>query len=847
MDVERLTSSNPLTFSFVFLAFSFLKIDSYLIWWQCKCAANDVLVSVFLSDMDLKLCERLSELVEQLTTRGEPQPSPVLTKELKKICRLSDEYVRRTYELLLEQLNQKHSQVRLSALQLCDELFTRSHCFRLLLLADFRLFLGLTAGAEEGQPLPPPRDTARMLRRHALFAIRSWNEKFGANYRKLALGYDYLHRVKKIDFHDVEARSSVQRHRVQEQQQRQQRINQKQAEQAIKQMDDMWHEIQNCLAEFESCFQLLLPAVSDFEVVLPDQSHTTGNCAAGPMTQEGCNPQNMSGTVRGNPNKDAAVQNVGCLDEEVPCCSKTLSQHPGTTDCARIGSSYCGNGGDEDEEEDDDDGYDDDDEEYKLCQEDSTHEGGENGAKLGKQDCTKRAPGLEREESCCAVDVAGDGKSLFVKQHGLLSHTYNLQLEIPTKVHVHETEDNSAVLCNLRDLHALLTTRYLPCVHAWLKTFSKAGIAGDHLRRAVKIKSALEACAKKLQGLDIREKPRQRIVMKGDESDSGSDFEDVPEKDGYEPFIPEHLRAEYGLDPKEEDPLKADVAQTSSGAKDKRQQDEEDELDPTTAASSLKAFRLHQMRSGAVLAGQSISKGDDQGGDSHCCMSQAAPTVSYGFDLANWGQESSIALPTVVHPGSLHRFWAPLEQVEEMVLTPEAADLLKARTIPFPGSFQPVAHQCLAPRPDGSFCSRQDRFKCPFHGKIVPRDDQGNPTNPEDRARIEKEQQKKEANKLPAWRDPVLLREVEAATGEDLGSAWAERQNRRKGSGCTKGKAKRKKYPNLVDLKQLEDTSRRRLEKKVFNRARELMKCQSGVKSKKLAILSTMELHAEGL
>lgn len=30
------------------------------------------------------------------------------------------------------------------------------------------------------------------------------------------------------------------------------------------------------------------------------------------------------------------------------------------------------------------------------------------------------------------------------------------------------------------------------------------------------------------------------------DSDSDDDFDEVPEKEGYEPYIPEHLRAEYG-------------------------------------------------------------------------------------------------------------------------------------------------------------------------------------------------------------------------------------------------------------------------------------------------------------
>lgn len=59
------------------------------------------------------------------------------------------------------------------------------------------------------------------------------------------------------------------------------------------------------------------------------------------------------------------------------------------------------------------------------------------------------------------------------------------------------------------------------------------------------------------------------------------------------------------------------------------------------------------------------------------------------------------------------------------------------------------------------------------------------------------------------WRDVDLMRDIEAATGEDLGSSRV---------GGKKQKGKKKKYPNLSDLKQSSNTSRSRLERKVFNK-----------------------------
>lgn len=60
------------------------------------------------------------------------------------------------------------------------------------------------------------------------------------------------------------------------------------------------------------------------------------------------------------------------------------------------------------------------------------------------------------------------------------------------------------------------------------------------------------------------------------------------------------------------------------------------------------------------------------------------------------------------------------------------------------------------------------------------------------------------------WRDAELMRDIEAATGEDLGSGRVVEKGKKK--------KKKKKFPNLSDLKQNANTSRSRLEKKVFNK-----------------------------
>lgn len=98
----------------------------------------------------------------------------------------------------MTQLTQDHAEIRLSAFQIVDELFTRSHQFRVLLVSDFQEFLELTLGTDNDCPLPPPREAAQRLRQAAMQAVEGWNEKFGEAYKKLALGYHFLKHTKKV-------------------------------------------------------------------------------------------------------------------------------------------------------------------------------------------------------------------------------------------------------------------------------------------------------------------------------------------------------------------------------------------------------------------------------------------------------------------------------------------------------------------------------------------------------------------------------------------------------------------------------------------------------------------------
>ena len=109
-------------------------------------------------------------------------------------------------------------------------------------------------------------------------------------------------------------------------------------------------------------------------------------------------------------------------------------------------------------------------------------------------------------------------------------------------------------------------------------------------------------------------------------------------------------------------------------------------------------------------------------------------------------------------------------------------------------TFEEVKWTCRAPLPSGRLCPRKDRVKCPLHGQVIARDNKGNPVSKADVKPSEKN-------------DLDMPRDIEAATGVNL-------QTQSK-----KGKVKKAKESNLTDIKAMQDTVRKRLEKKIFNRS----------------------------
>ncbi len=52
--------------------------------------------------------------------------------------------------------------------------------------------------------LPPPASTAKLLKQFAATSIKKWHEKFGATYKLLDVGFNYLKNCKCFNFDNVD-------------------------------------------------------------------------------------------------------------------------------------------------------------------------------------------------------------------------------------------------------------------------------------------------------------------------------------------------------------------------------------------------------------------------------------------------------------------------------------------------------------------------------------------------------------------------------------------------------------------------------------------------------------------
>ena len=140
------------------------------------------------------------------------------------------------------------------------------------------------------------------------------------------------------------------------------------------------------------------------------------------------------------------------------------------------------------------------------------------------------------------------------RAHGMINRKTDVTValsgdkELSSKDMVVINDDNVHVMENLKDQYTLLQNRLLPKVKKWSITLTKAGLpeATELLKKVIDIKQELEYLDTKVSDLDIIKKDKEKI-KKNDSDTDESDFEEVPEKEGYEEYSNDNHENSTGI------------------------------------------------------------------------------------------------------------------------------------------------------------------------------------------------------------------------------------------------------------------------------------------------------------
>ena len=329
-----------------------------------------------------------------------------------------------------------------------------------------------------------------------------------------------------------------------------------------------------------------------------------------------------------------------------------------------------------------------------------------------------------------------------LKSHGILDVKAKITIDLPPNASstvIEETDDNRDIFNTLREQYVIFESKLCPMVKKWSITLTKAGENCDSilLKKSIDIKNDFDKMEKKLEPFKTTLKVKRMIT---EDSDTDDDFIEVEEKPGYEATV----QAEHHM-------LGIDFYSQ-----------------PSTSSKPI----------GQYKDSEKISK------------------KKINLDIDTLSQEQKTTKVKI--SCNTDHFWSSgisSRDGDEIVeMTDPSLNLFEVEE-----EFHEVKWSCRTPLPSGKLCPRRDRFKCPLHGQVVPRDSMGNPRNPGD-----KNIASGDDNKVEDWQDPELLRDIEAATGIDL------KVSKNKGKGKKSG---------LTCLKHVQNTTRKRLEKKVFNKS----------------------------
>ncbi|KAJ2079229.1 hypothetical protein H4R24_003923 [Coemansia sp. RSA 988] len=599
-----------------------------------------------------------AELVLELTTTGSESLDKQKLLELKSLCKhdSGSQTVSATFHALLESLGKRHAQVRISALQIVNELFCRSHVFRLLVNRHLPQIFRLVFGAYQTK-LPPPIQYADRLRQLAAEYLYMWVERFGVAYQRLVYGFRYLRFIEHVDFKSA---AKEYKRKDPERVQRRHRLYVENRRQYMR--------------------RSLTAVRADMLSV--------------------------------RPNVDAALDVLkGCFDILVP-------------DITDLFGDYM---------------------------DDHNHHDATGQSPSSAPDDTDEVDRQEVEFSAEESDVDDVLAVMAANRHAI-----DISIDPDRVLESEETSNNAPVFDVIRDYLRLCVQVYRPRIDIWIAKLERIDLDIDIeveqlLDSARRLKTQILVSEAKCRdlGVDTSYMLHQPVTI-GYESEDEDEFEDV------QLATERHGQKRSGEDkeltqrPQKRNPVFALLNDPSV------------EADPTYVDPELLRDQ-HAARASLELSGvqEQYNEVEDR-------LRESAPVVSYGPDLAYWGRSEVNANTSGLE--IRHRFLGSAR--DEPVMSDTARKALQMRAVYYPEPERAVIKACRAPLKNGKLCPRRDLVKCPFHGVIISRDEQGQPLNgseSEDEPTIEEEETTASNNNVESAVDSIATAErIEDLKWQDL-------------------------------------------------------------------------------
>lgn len=260
---------------------------------------------------------------------------------------------------------------------------------------------------------------------------------------------------------------------------------------------------------------------------------------------------------------------------------------------------------------------------------------------------------------------------------------------------VYESSDNKVVFDALRELYKLLVTKHLVSIQEWVSVLIRVEVTDNRFRD-----STLK------EFIDIRN--RLKSIKKKCE-EAGCSVLNTSKLDGEEDFWEEGgvISIETSSNVPDNKNKQPDMASTSH----------------KTHSGDLGSYtkESNSSNTNSLLHGGNESESNPV----RSKLLTEAPVIRWGSHLDSWG--SNRVFMANQRGLELESHWGRVD--DDAVIPSDKIAELSVQAMPYEEK-QIEIQPCRAPLRKGGLCQRKDLKICPFHGSIIPRDDEGRPLNP---------------------------------------------------------------------------------------------------------------------